>query len=268
MIKIKLLLIFSIMTFINAITFSQSNFIIQGYVKYLFPAGELKGKWPSDIRLIGSTSDINANTYHMTDGVGIEADLKYNLNKKNNLKLSVLISYSYFEQDNVFPHDTTGTSSYFHLHSSIKIWQFAAGIENHFFPKSFINPFLNFHITINEVLGGQYGSYGKYVTGSRGGQSFEDEGSEYLVTNIHSTVRLGFTIGGGVEIRISRKFAIPIGVNYEFANLIGKSYRDNTSFANPYLNDGQYTKDGVSYTSKNISYIGIKAGVSFYPKGH
>src|SRR5690349_16474082 len=87
---------------VNVSTFTQGKIELQAYIKYSIPMGQLAGKWPKDIRLIDSESDVNKNTYHNTAGLGAEIVLKYNLNKKKSLKLSASVIYNYFRQDKVF----------------------------------------------------------------------------------------------------------------------------------------------------------------------
>lgn len=266
--KYNFIYVVLLLLLVNTLSHGQGKIELQAYFKYSIPMGQLAGKWPEDIRLIDSESDVNKNTYHNIAGLGAEIVLKYNLNKKKSLKLSASVIYNYFRQDKVFDHDTTGTSSYFYLNTGMTDWQFAAGIENHFLPKSFLDPFLNFHITVNDISGRQYGQYGHYATSERGGQYFQTEGAEHLVKNIQSAVRLGISIGGGAEFRISKKFGIPVEFDYEYLNLIGKSYTENTSYENINLNDATYTNNGVSFSSKNMMFLGIKAGLTFYPSGH
>ena len=79
-----------------------------------------------------------------------------------------------------------------------------------------------------------------------------------------STFRVGIGAGGGIDFAFHQNVGIVIGAKYTFANIIGKSSGTSASTQIYYLNDGEYTDNGAVYKPRNIQYLQIYGGVSFY----
>jgi len=134
--------------------------------------------------------------------------------------------------------------------AKLKINDFVAslGAEWAFMPKGKANPFIGVDFTGNFFSGES-----KFDPG--------DTGIYALTSTLKSESRFGVAIGGGVDIAFSKNIGAVIGVKYNLANLIGKKYDSlTTSSTEVPLND----KEFGTTAAKNISFIDLYAGVSFY----
>jgi opacity protein-like surface antigen len=79
-----------------------------------------------------------------------------------------------------------------------------------------------------------------------------------------SASRFGIALGGGLDFAFSKNVGAVIGVKYNIANLIGKDSATSTTTGEYTLIDKEFTVGNITIPSKNISYIQLYAGVSFF----
>ena len=79
-------------------------------------------------------------------------------------------------------------------------------------------------------------------------------------------MRFGVNFGGGIQWHIGHTAGLVLGVKYDLANLIGKKDATESKSGSDYtLLDAAYTDvTGKSEPARNIQYIQLYAGVSFY----
>jgi hypothetical protein len=90
----------------------------------------------------------------------------------------------------------------------------------------------------------------------------DEEGT--FVKKLHSASRFGLSLGAGVDVAFSKSVGLIIGVKYNLANLIGKSYDSLAAVGEYNLNDKEHTNGTETVSARNISFIQLYAGVSFY----
>ena len=80
---------------------------------------------------------------------------------------------------------------------------------------------------------------------------------------MNSTIRLGVQLSAGLDYVVHNNIGILLGAKYAFANLVGKSYQED--FGTKYnLSDAEHNANGSTYPAKNIQYLHLYGGMSFY----
>jgi len=218
---------------LNSITFSQPQVTVHVTGGYDVPLPDFKGDYPADL-----TKD--PVPYFMKNGFNAGADVKYFLGKKKrNVGITLSLGYHGFSSGDLT--DTLGTGK-----SKINIFAAGLGIEYAFLPKGKANPFIGAEFTGNFFSGNS-----KFTPTS---------GTETSI-DLKSASRFGVQFNGGVDIAFNKNIGGVIGVRYNLANLINKEYDSaSTSTTEFPLND----KETSVSKARNISYISLYAGISFY----
>lgn len=216
---------------LNSVTFSQPQVTVHVTGGYNVPLPDLKGEFPTD-----------SNSYFMSNGFNAGADVKYYLGKKRNVGITLSLSYNGFSSG-----DITITDSLFGGTGKNKINIFVAGlgVEYAFLPKGKANPFIGAEFT------------GNFFSGNA---KFTPTSGTETSADLKSASRFGVQFNGGVDIAFSKNIGGVVGVRYNLANLIGKDSITSTSTTEFNLND----KETATIKAKNISYIQLYAGLSFY----
>lgn len=230
-----LILLAAFLSLNNNTAYSQPQLKVHLTGGYNVPLPDLKGD------LTDSADQVN--TFGMKNGFNAGADVKYFLGKKRNVGITLGLTYNSFSNS---VDSTAGTYK-----GKLNDFSAALGIEYSFLPKGKTQPYLGLEFTGNFFSG-----EGKFVPTS---------GAETKFT-LKSASRFGIAIGGGIDFAFSKSVGANIGVKYHMANLIGKDY-DSTVSVNSTeypLNDKEFTSGSFTSPSKNISYIQLSAGVSFF----
>jgi outer membrane protein W len=218
---------------VNNTTFSQPQVKVHVTGGYNVPLPDLKGD-------INDSADA-VNTLLMKNGFNAGADVKYYLGKKRNVGITLALGYNSFSNS----QDSTTYTAKAKLNSITA----GLGIEYNFLPKGKTQPFLGAEFTGN-FYSGNY-----TVTPTSGAE---------LTSDMKSASRFGIALGGGLDFAFSKNIGAVIGVKYNIANLIGKDSATSTTTGEYTLIDKEFTVGNITIPSKNISYIQLYAGVSFF----
>ncbi len=217
----------------NNSTFSQPQLKVHVTGGYDLPLPDLKGTYPTD-----------TNSMFQKSGFNVGADVKYYLGKKRNVGITLGGSYNAFTSGDVTMTNPNGVGV-----QKMNILAVALGVEYNFMPKGKTQPFLGLEFT------------GNFFSGKR---TFTPTSGTASEQTMKSASRFGVQIGGGVDFKLSKSVGAVLGVKYNLANLIGKDSA-STTVANEFtLTDKEYTVGATTIKSKNLSYIQIYAGVSFF----
>lgn len=224
-------------------TYSQPTATVQFYAGYSAPFGDLRGKFgPTFNTWTGGNPD--TNTYYMSSGVNYGLAVKFPIKKRSPLQITGGIGFDAFS-NSVTYNDAGGTADISLSQSHLNI---VLGTEYNFAKKrSKINPFIGAEFMLS-VIGGKLTIVFPTQT-----QTF----------NMNSTLRFGVQFGAGTDFVVHNNIGITIGAKFAFANLIGKSYKEDIGFTYN-LGDKEHTINGSTYKNKNIQYLHIYAGMSFY----
>lgn len=219
----------------NNTSFSQPQLKVHLTGGYNLPMPDLKGD------LLDSADMVN--TLGMKSGFNAGADVKYYLGKKRNVGITLGLTYNSFSNS---MDSTTYTYK-----QKLNDFSAALGVEYSFIPKGKTQPYLGLEFT------------GNFFSGDA--TTTPTTGAETKIT-LKSASRFGIAIGGGIDFAFSKSIGANIGVKYHMANLIGKEFDTTTSptaLEQP-LRDKEYTSGSFTIPAKNISYIQLSAGVSFF----
>lgn len=240
-----ILIIFIIsLTFLSEISYSQPTATVQFIGGYSVPLGDYSGKFGDTRDKFLANGNPDSNTYFMRSGFNYGIFVKVPINKKSPISIKGGIAFNIFSQSKEY---TEGNSSV-----TVDLKQSLLGITlggeyNFGGRKSKIIPFLGAEIAGNFFAG-------KYT---------EDYVDSVETFNLNAAFRLGINLVGGVDITVHNNIGILLGAKYAFANLVGKKYEaDRRPYYN--LNDDSYTLNNVNYPSRNITYLQIYGGMSFY----
>lgn len=236
-------IIFSVIL-LNYTVLTQPKATVQMVVGYSLPLPDLKGTFGETRSTFTGNGNPDSNTYFMKSGINYGLQLKLPLGKRSNFNFTGGVVFNVFSNSKDY-NDSTGNVSV-NLTQSILGLNFG-GEYSFSSKKSRVNPFAGVEISVNFFSG-------KYT---------EEYVDKTNTLNLNSTVRLGLQAGGGIDFVLHNNVGAVIGFKYGLANIVGKSYEADTQ-KNYNLNDGEYTVNGSTYKKKNISFLQLYGGVSFY----
>jgi hypothetical protein len=229
--------------FLTQITFAQPHGTVQLFGGYTFPLPDLKGEFGDSPGTL--TLGPDSNTYFTKSGAvyGIEVMIPIKHHSPINIVGSLLANN--IRQERLYP-DTAGN---FKVETSMSITTFGLGVEYNFAGKKTIfYPYAGILLTLNLFSG-------KFITTA----GLLDP----TTLTLQTTVRGGIQITGGLDYVLHNNIGITLGLKYSYANLIGKNATPDV-LPTYYLNDGERTDQGVVYPARNITYLSIFGGFSFY----
>lgn len=242
--KILILTLLLSLPLIGVTGFSQPKATVQMIVGYSLPMPDLKGNFGETRNTFTGNGNPDSNTYFMKSGLNYGLQIKLPLGRKSNINFTGGIVF------NVFKNSTEYSDSIDNVNINLKqsILSINLGGEYTFSTKkSTVNPFIGVGISLNFITG-------KYT-------------EEYINTtntlNLNSAFRIGLLADAGVDLVLHNNVGILIGAKYGIANLIGKSYEEDTQ-TRYNLNDAEYTNSAGTYKAKSISFLQLYSGVSFY----
>lgn len=235
---VALAVITAALTTINL--YSQPQIVISLTGGYNLPLPDLKGNLPDSLG--GPFAD--SLTYLVNQGFNFGATGKYALGKKRNVRINLGFTYNMFSQSKDYSSGSVSTA----IKQKINAINISAGVEYAFQPKAKVNPYLGLDL-------------GTYLYSGE----FTSSGFFNLNQKLKSATRFGGAIGGGIEFQFSKQVGANVGFKYHLANLIGKEFDSaavtSTQWA---LNDKEYTVDNTTVKSRNIQYLQLSAGISFF----
>jgi len=215
----------------NAISHSQSKFIINVTVGYDNPFGDFKQP------LSTSTEDF---PYMMKNGMNIQIAGKLAIGKKGNLRAVFGAGYNTFYSNGV---TTAGEFT-----PRVNIAAFSLGGEYAFSRLKKISTFIGLDFTANIFTG-----------------SFDLPGNPH--TQLKSETRFGIQPGGGVNFMFGESVGAVLGLKYHIVNLIGANSHSQSEIAanEVQLGDKAHTlANGTTSSNKSISYLQVYLGAAFY----
>lgn len=212
---------------------SQPRLTLHAYGGYSIPLPKLRG----DI-----SQTVNYNDYGMKYGYNFGVDGKFTVEKSSRIKVTASVNYNLFRNNDVFT-EINGNQT-----RKMNILTAGIGVEYSFLPKNNLNPFLGVEFTGNFFSGSLINQIGDTV---------------HTELNQKAESRYGLVINAGIDVISSKQIGIVAGVRYNMANLFGK---DSASVSQDEyaLWDKRLDVNGTSVDAKNIQYLQLYAGVSFY----
>ncbi len=224
--------------------YTQPKLTINATGGYNAPLPDLKGD--------ASSETDRDNTYLTKNGFNFGLQGKYAVDKKSMFRITFGGSYNMFKGEGDYVHTNN-----IHIHQKINVSTAGVGAEYAFMPKGKANPFLGLD------LNGNFFS-GEVETVVSAPSTVDHDEIGTTTTKLKAASRFGIALGGGVDFAFSKNVGALVGVKYNMANLIGKSY-DSTAAVGEYnLNDKEHTHGTETIKNRNISFIQLYAGVSFY----
>jgi opacity protein-like surface antigen len=223
---------------------SQPKFIIHLYGGLSVPLPQLQG----DVAPVPIATTFEKD-YGMKLGINFGADGKYAFDKKGNIRGVISLGYNIFMN----PGEYSSVTGSYKYKPTIGIFTASLGAEYAFLPKEKWCPYAGVDFTAN------------FFNGSF---NYDPQFSGIPNISLKSATRFGLQFGVGTDVAVSRSVGITAGVKYHLVNLIGKD-SDTSTFSQILpserpLNDAEYTYSGKTVSAKNISYVQIYAGVTFY----
>lgn len=241
--KLIILTIFAIIT-VNNISLSQPSATVQMIVGYSHPLPDMKGTFGATRNTFTGNGNPDTNTYFLKSGINYGIFIKIPLGKKSKFNINGGVAFNIFS-NSVEYNEGTGSITVDLKQSILGV---TLGSEYNFATKrSKVNPFIGAELSLNFFSG-------KYE---------EDYIDSVETLTLNSAVRGGINISAGVDFVLHNNIGAVVGAKYSFANLIGKNYEADTR-RNYNLNDDSYTYNGSNYKSKNITFLQLYGGVSFY----
>lgn len=213
---------------------------------YSLPLPDLKGTFPDDLN-----ADKNPMPYMMKNGFNVGGIGKYYFDKKNSVGMTLSLVYNSFSNtvdDKIIVIE--GGNNLSSAKFKMNMFQIGLGGEYRVPVKGAVIPFFDLDLTASFLSGNN-----KFTQ--------VNDGIEREIT-WKSATRFGFNVGAGVEFIASSKISFVVGGKYQFFNLIGKDYTEDTSLTEWNLNDKEYTDAAnVVQKAKNLMALQIYGGINF-----
>jgi hypothetical protein len=241
--KLIFLLFFAV---ILNVSYSQPTGIVHLKAGISIPLPDLAGTFGETREQFTGNGNPDSNTYFMKAGLSYGLAFKVPINRKKlPINITGSLMNSNFSQKKEYSQDT----SYVNVNLIQNITTLSAGLEYSFAgKKTKINPFAGAEFTVN-FFSGVYTE--QYV-------------DKTDTKDLKNTVRAGVQFSAGSEFVLHNNVGILLEAKYCIANLIGKSYKQDSQLIYN-LNDAEHTdENGATWKAKTISYYELLAGVSFY----
>ncbi len=223
---------------------SQPSATVQFIGGYSMPLGDYTGTFGELRSQFTGNGNPDSGTYFMKPGVNYGIFLKFPVTKKSPFSIKGGIGFNGFAQSKEYTESTGSVK----VDLSQSILGISIGGEYDIADrKSKIRPFAGIELSANFFSG----KYTEDYTDST--ETFEMKGA----------VRMGVNLSAGVDFVLHNNIGVLVGAKYSFANVIGKSYIADARKIYG-LNDASYTSENRSYPSRNITFLQLYGGMSFY----
>jgi hypothetical protein len=229
---------------LSSVSHSQPKATFQFTGGYSMPVGSLRGDFGST-SITFTEHNPDTNSYYMKTGYGYGLVFKKAFGKERHLEIVGGLYFNLFQQSVDY---NTSTDSSVSVKLRMNITSLSLGAEWAFMPKNrHINPFVGVTLDGNLFSGSLVEAF-LTITNTM---------------NLWSALRLGATFNAGIDIPFQQNVGVVIGTRYCFANLIGKSYRED-NLINYGLNDAEHTINNIYYPARTIKFLQFYGGISFY----
>lgn len=242
--KILILTVFICLSLTGVKIFSQPKATVQMIVGYSLPLPDLKGNFGETRSTFTGNGNPDSNTYFMKSGLNYGLQIKLPIGRKSNINFTGAVVF------NVFKNSAEYSDSVESVNVNLRQSILSVNLGGEYMfatKKSKVNPFIGVEVSLNFISG-------KYT---------EEFLNETNTLNLNSAFRMGIFAGGGLDLVLHNNVGVVIGGKYGIANIIGKSYEEDTQ-TRYNLNDAAYTNSSGTYKSKTISFLQLYSGVSFY----
>lgn len=225
-------------------TLSQPTATVQFIGGYSMPLGDYHGTFGDTRATFTGGGNPDSNSYFMKSGVNYAIFLKFPIIKKSPLSIKAGVGFNAFGQSKEYTESTGSVT----VDLSQSILGIFAGAEYDFTNwKSKVRPFVGIELSANFISG-------KYT---------EDYIDSTETFDMKGAVRMGVNLSAGVDFVLHNNIGVMVGAKYSLANIIGKSYTADTRTTYG-LNDDSFTVGNISYPSRNITFLQLYGGMSFY----
>ncbi len=206
-------------------------------------------------------------SYGVKYGFGSEINVKVTANKKGTLKPYGTIGYDLFlgkDDNNAYIDNNVlngyplkGDSIYTGFPGSSKMlmhnFHFGLGFEYSFVNRTRWTPFLGADLDMNIL-------FGRYSQTPAVGPNQSD-----VSYTIKEALRIGFGLGGGIHLRVSRPIGFVFAAKYKFTNVLAKQSKYLEELNKMYLLDKKDTDLNSSLSDdRQIDYFTFSLGIAFY----
>lgn len=239
-----ILIIITAILAISGITYTQPTATVQFIGGYSVPLGYYSGKFGETRATFTGNGNPDSLSYFMRPGFNYGIFVKVPISKRSPFSIRGGVAFNVFGQSKEYT-ETTGSVT---VDLKQSLFGVTIGGEYEFGGrKSKVKPFVGAELSGNFFAG-------KYT---------EDYIDSVETFNLNAAFRLGVNLIAGVDVSLHNNIGVLVGGKFVMANLIGKSYQADTR-TKYNLNDGSYTYNGVAYPSRNITFLQLYGGISFY----
>lgn len=226
--KVTVLLILLALAFSFGNVYAQKiKFSVIG--GYSLPMPDLKGTYPDDLTK-------NPVPYFMKNGFNVGGILKYYVDKKNTIGLTLSGVYNGFSSGDIAL--TGGTAK-----AKLNFFQVGLGGEYLFPVKGKVKPFAGIDLTASFISG-------KDTYTPTSGTASE--------STLKSATRFGFNVGAGVNFNVAPQIDLVVGAKYQLFNLLGKD-SVGTTVANEFT---LMDKEVGTSKARNMMGLQIYGGIN------
>ena len=233
----------SLFVLINS-AIAQPTATVQFIGGYSIPLGDYKGTFGETRDQFTGNGNPDSNTYFMKSGINYGIFVKVPISRKSPVSIKGGVAFNIFSQSKEY---SEGTGSV-----TVDLKQSLFGI----------------------TLGGEYDFGGKkskirpFLGAELSGNFFAVSYTEDYIDStesftLNAAFRIGVNVAAGVDVSVHNNIGFLVGAKYSFANLIGKNYEADTR-SRYNLNDESHTINNIVYPSRNIIYLQLYGGLSFY----
>lgn len=225
-------------------TLSQPTATVQFIGGYSMPLGDYHGTFGDTRATFTGGGNPDSNSYFMKSGVNYGIFLKFPIARKSPFSIKAGVGFNAFGQSKEYTESTGSVT----VDLSQSILGISIGGEYDIADrKSKFRPFVGVELSAN-FLSGKYTE--DYIDST---ETFDMKGA----------VRMGVNLSAGVDFVLHNNIGVLVGAKYSIANVIGKSYLEDSRKTYG-LNDDSYTVGNISYPSRNITFLQLYGGMSFY----
>ncbi|RPI14486.1 MAG: hypothetical protein EHM58_16370 [Ignavibacteriae bacterium] len=241
MYKKSIIFIAIILGLMQVQAYSQAKATVHLNGGYNVAIGDLKGDFDNLA---------DSNTYLMHNGYSFGFIIKKAYGRGGNLRGTGNINFSVFSQSKHVEEELVTKDA----ELTMNILTIGFGGEWAFAPKrGKLNPFVGAELCFNYFTGSLVWS-DDYVADSL------DQSADL---SMKPSLRFGVQIGGGIDFQIHQSIGFITGVKYSWTNILGKKWeRDSPSEYK--LKDGEYTEGNYHLPARNITFLQIYGGFSYY----
>ncbi|MCI0448473.1 MAG: hypothetical protein L0Y79_01655 [Chlorobi bacterium] len=249
---LSFIIVFSL---INTASYSQikikkkaPKFILTAALNYDYALSKSYGSVTDYSQVFDSSlagAYFNGISYGMQQGGGIMVISKLAVGKKRKVRFNANIGYNLFYN----------TASGGELRTRWHVFNGSLGIEYNFAPKSKFQAFFGFEALYTLM-------FGEWQTDLM----LPNNTTTNVYIKFKPASRFGLALNSGMEYRINKRTGLLLGYRAVWANIAPKQNKLNPAEYEAYINDSKLNNGIEVGFSKQIVYLQVIGGVSFYLK--